>query len=340
MKILFNTFYQAFQNPGGGEVVLRKTFENLRKQNIEVDLFNKWETKINQYDLIHNFGTPNYREWEGYKTYCPKLAVTPVVWPTLNTKEVINFKLKQQFKQIIGQTSAENNISSAFSYVDRFFPSTNMEAERIHNFYDINYDSMTTIYNGVDLPENESQTNTFCAKYNLENYYLFVGRISALKNVHSIIEAVNLCNKKLVIIGQADKGDIQYEKDLREKYKHHSNIIFIGPIYNNPILLSDAYYGSTGVIVASQFETFSLVGLEAAIRKVPVYMTEVGATKEVYQDKVTFINPNSVFDIAEKINQAPSESELINTYEFIKSRYTWEEITKKLVNEYKEILKT
>jgi glycosyltransferase involved in cell wall biosynthesis len=340
MKILFNTFYQAFQNPGGGEVVLQKTYEHLLKLNVEVVLFNKWETKMNQFDLIHNFGTPNYREWEGFKTFCPKLAVTPVVWPSTNKFDVLNFKLKQQIKTMVGQDNPENNITSAFQYVDRFFPSTNMEASRINQYYDVPLEKMATIYNAVEMPAPESATNTFKSKFNVDNYLLFVGRISPLKNVHSIIEAVNLCNKKLVIIGQADKTDFKYEKSLREKYKDHTNIIFIGPIYNNPTLLSDAYYGANGVIVASLFETFSLVGLEAGIRKVPLFMTEAGATKEVYQDKATFINPNSIFDIAEKIAKETSKVQIESLQNLIIENYTWNEVARKLVQNYQEILKT
>lgn len=340
MKILFNTFYQAFQNPGGGEVVLQKTFEHLKKFDVQVVLFNKWETKMNQFDLIHNFGTPNYREWEGFKTYCPKLAVTPVVWPSTNKFDVINFKLKQQIKTIVGQDNAENNISSAFEYVDRFFPSTNMEATRINQFYDVPFEKMATIYNAVEVPLPESVNNSFKEKFKIDDYFLFVGRISPLKNVHSIIEAINLCNKKLVIIGQSDKGDFEYEKGLREKFKDHSNIFFAGPIYDNPILLSDAYYGANGVIVASLFETFSLVGLEAGIRKIPLFMTEAGATIEVYQDKATFINPNSVFDIAEKIVKDIPDSQLESLQKLIIENYTWNQVAKKLIQNYHEILKT
>jgi len=339
MKILFNTFYHAFQNPGGGEVVLQKTFEHLKRLNVEVVLFNKWETKMNQFDIIHNFGTPNYREWEGFKTYCPKLVVTPVLWPSTNKLDVLNFKLKHQFKTIVGQDNPENNIVSAFNFVDRFFPSTSMEANRINQYYDVPFEKMQTIYNAVELPQKESLVNTFKAKHNFENYFLFVGRISPLKNVHSIIEAVNLCNKKLVIIGQADRTDYEYEKSLREKYKDYSNIFFAGPIYNDPVLLSDAYYGASGVIVASMFETFSLVGLEAGVRKIPVFMTEVGATKEVYQDKATFINPNSVFDIAEKISKEISAEQVEAMQKLIVENYTWDQVVKKLINSYEEILK-
>jgi glycosyltransferase involved in cell wall biosynthesis len=214
-----------------------------------------------------------------------------------------------------------------------------MEASRINQYYDVPLDKMSIIYNAVDMPPEESRLNTFKEKFNVDNYFLFVGRISPLKNVHSIIEAVNLCNKKLVIIGQADKVDYDYEKELREKYKDHSNIIFAGAIYNNPTLLSDAYYGANGVIVASLFETFSLVGLEAGIRKIPLFMTEAGATKEVYQDKVTFINPNSVFDIAEKIAKETSVEQTASLQKLIETNYTWTEVAKKLVQNYNEILK-
>ena len=59
MKILFNNSNIGFQHPGGGEVLLLKTKEYLEKAGIKVKLFNPWEDKLNDFDLLHNFGKSN-----------------------------------------------------------------------------------------------------------------------------------------------------------------------------------------------------------------------------------------------------------------------------------------
>ena len=46
MKIALNTYQAAYQNPGGGEVVLNKHYEHLRTKGHHVELFNQWTTNL------------------------------------------------------------------------------------------------------------------------------------------------------------------------------------------------------------------------------------------------------------------------------------------------------
>ena len=57
MKILFFAYPSAFQAPGGGEVLLLKTKEALESKGIFVKLFDQWNDKLKDYDILHVFGT-------------------------------------------------------------------------------------------------------------------------------------------------------------------------------------------------------------------------------------------------------------------------------------------
>jgi hypothetical protein len=54
----------------------------------------------------------------------------------------------------------------------------------------------------------------------------------------------------------------------------------------------------------------------------------------------SFINPNSIFDIAEKIAKETSKVQIDSLQNLIIENYTWNEVARKLVQNYQEILKT
>lgn len=333
------TYYHAFQNPGGGEVVLIKTFNHLKKLGIQVELFDPWKTKISHFDLVHNFATLNYRQWDGIKIYGPKLLLTPVMWPDINALSCSKEKLKAKLKNILGLRSSEVNFWNALHNVDYFFPTTNLESQRIQKHFDLTPNKFATIYNGVEVPNSFQTKTSICEKHNLHDYYLFVGRISPLKNVHLIIDAVKKIDQKIAIVGDADKVDTLYFKKLKEKYKNDPKVVFVGSLKTDSNELNDVYLNSKGLIVASEFETCSLVGLEAAVRGTPVYMTNRGATSEVYQDKVTYISPDSSDAIASRLTIKWQDHEKEILKKFITDNYSWEKTSQKLALKYSEILK-
>lgn len=339
MKILFNTYYYAFQNPGGGETVLLKTKEALEKRGIVVDLFNKWNSKISQYDIIHNFSTQNYREFEGYKTYCTKLVVTPVMWPDISPAALLTERLKDVVKKLMGQRSGEVNFKAALNYVDLFCPTSSLEMDRIVTRYNLNQPNFRVINNGIDLPAPPNSENSFKSKYKLDSYYLYVGRISRIKNIEYIINACIDLNLNLAIVGEADLIEKNLELELKSKYMNFKNIIFTGFIPNNSPLLNDALHGTEALIVASLFETCSLVGLEAGARGTPVIMTDAGATTEIYSNFVKYISPHNILTLKKALSEKWSETQKQDLKKHIITNYTWDKIANTLINEYEKILK-
>ena len=56
MRILIESYNNVMQNPAGGVSGRIKNYINtLKKSGIEAKLFNKWEDKIIDYDIIHIF---------------------------------------------------------------------------------------------------------------------------------------------------------------------------------------------------------------------------------------------------------------------------------------------
>ena len=57
MKVCFYVYPSAFQNPGGGEILLLKTKEYLEKAGVEVRLFDMCHDRFQEGDLLHVFGS-------------------------------------------------------------------------------------------------------------------------------------------------------------------------------------------------------------------------------------------------------------------------------------------
>lgn len=55
-KILVQTYDTAFQNSAGGvKNRILRTVEVLKKNGIQVDFFDKFHTKVEDYDVLHVF---------------------------------------------------------------------------------------------------------------------------------------------------------------------------------------------------------------------------------------------------------------------------------------------
>jgi|GEM_PF-2582465 len=339
MKILFTTHYHAFQNPGGGETVLLDTKKALENQGVQVKLFNQWEDKISNYDLIHDFSSLNWRNWQGFKSYGPKLVVTPVMWPDTSLQNVLKHKVKSFLKDVSNNHSPEVNFQAALKIPDAFFCTSKLEAEKISSLYDLNINKFKTISNGIFPSSNFNPDSNFSSKLKFKKYFLYVGRISPLKNVDSIINSILLKNKNLLIIGKPDTLDENYGLEIIKKYQNHPQVQIIDSLPHQSYELLTAYKLAEAVIVASQFETCSMVGLEAGSLGTPVIMTDKGATSEYYQNFVRYMNPDDFSTLNKALDYKWSESERLQLQKHILSNFDFRNIATKLISEYEKVLK-
>ncbi len=339
LKVLFTTYSTAFQNPGGGEIVLLKTRQALQENGITVDLFDPWNSKIKNYDIVHDFSLHSWRQWSAFKAYGPKLAVTPVAWPHVKFPYPQKEKIKHFLLKTLKRDHPESSLSEALKLPDIFLPTTELESQRLKNRYAVMKNSRCKIIpNGISLPPiNDDAHNSFVEAHKINDYLLYVGRITKIKNIELIIEAAKKTNKDLFIIGDVNKDEQDYLTKLKTISNHH--IHFIPSMPHNSKLLLDAYRGAKALIVASFFETCSLVGMEAGALGTPVIMTEEGATKEIYKDYVTYINPHQETSLIQAIEKNWNSKPSDHLKNHVLKNYTWDKIAKNLTSAYEEILK-
>lgn len=277
-KICINTYPAAYITPGGGEIQLNKTYEYLLKQGCDVELYNQWNPRLENIDIVHYFSVygGSIAFCEAVKRLGKKLVVSPVIW------------LDDMEKYPIGE------IKSVLNMADLILPNSQAEVEMLNEKLGIPVEKCHIVYNAVE-PEvfSKINNNLFKQKYKLDKYILNVANIEPRKNQKTLIEAVQTLDIPLVIIGYVRDEEYAWEcKVLAEK----GNVYFIEPLeHNSPMLLS-AYAGAELFVLPSTLETPGLAALEAAAagcRK--LLLTGIGSAREYFGETAEYIN--DVYDV-------------------------------------------
>ncbi len=191
---------------------------------------------------------------------------------------------------------------------------TEQEKEQLIFCYGAEEDKIKVIPGGVNLelfrPHDKRQSRMRLG-FNNEKIILFVGRITPIKGIDSLIKAVGyLKNKqgiegiKLVIIG----GDVHSQplifklKKLADDLQLKDAIDFRGLVRQEEL---PYYYSAADVCsVFSYYESFGLVTLEALACGTPVVGRDVGIMREVIKQKETgwVLNANQSYqELANKL---------------------------------------
>ncbi|HPN73331.1 MAG TPA: glycosyltransferase family 4 protein, partial [Candidatus Omnitrophota bacterium] len=159
MRAAFYSYPSAFQNPGGGEVQLIKTGEYLRKAGVEVKLFDQWKDKLEDFDILHVFGS--VKDCTGLMAAARnrgvKVVLSPIFWSGLK-------RALREEGDILKKTGllARHAVKRVFPYFpsgrretmelsDIMLPNSIMEAEQITKLFGISRRKMAVVPNGVDL---------------------------------------------------------------------------------------------------------------------------------------------------------------------------------------------
>ena len=175
------------------------------------------------------------------------------------------------------------------SRISTIFASGNLHKSLVDS---LNYKGKVLISKGVGIINKPIFTPI---KREYKKRFLFIGRLSFVKNLEVLIKVFNsLENYNLTIIGEGE--DKEYLKSIS-----HSNIIFKGAIDNinikNHILEHDVF------ILPSVSETWGLVAEEALYFGLPVIISEKAGASELIVDNFNgfIINPLNKYEIRNTI---------------------------------------
>lgn len=175
---------------------------------------------------------------------------------------------------------------------------------------------------------------------------LYVGRFEPLKGLDRLLAAIpylqNHKQLRLVIIGgDGDKApQTQYLKKMANELGINDKVVFAGRIKQRHL---PSYYTSADIlIIASHYESFGLVGLEALACGRPVVSTPVGAMESIIQEtKAGCVVENmSPQLLAKGIHSVITNSSIPSADLIHRSilKYSWSNIADAILKEYKSML--
>jgi glycosyltransferase involved in cell wall biosynthesis len=206
----------------------------------------------------------------------------------------------------------------------------------IHKKYKINENKITVIPNGISEKFFIDEKKKIIKTPNL----LYVGRLSADKNVNKLIEAVSQLKNKAVlhIVGEGEKKAELKKLIVEKKTK---NIILHGK--KTGIELINFYKRSNIFMLASSSEGQPLTLLEAMASGTPIIASDIMGIREIVGNAGILVNPPSSENFARAIDNLIQDKKLINilSKRGIKKakNYDWDKIIEKFENVFKNINK-
>ena len=345
MKIAFFLYPSAFQNIGGGEILLLKTKEYLEKTGADITLFNTWKDRLEDFDILHVFGAVKHclGLMQTAKNKGVKIVLTPVFFSTFQRalheyggiKRKLNGCLHHLAKAVFPVFPSDRR--EMLLLADAVIPNSEVEKKQLARFFAINKEKMHVIPNCVDGSFACGDKDLFSSRYKLQDFILSVGRIEPRKNQLNLIKAMKGFSKPLVIIGNPVSDYSGYYNECKKQAG--GNATFIGRINHDDPMLKSAYSACKCFVSQGWFETPGLAAFEAALAGANVATTDKGCTKEYFSDFVEYFNPADTGSIRKATENAFYKEKTPDFKEYVKDHFLWGVAAKKNLDLYNEILK-
>ncbi|WP_322103444.1 glycosyltransferase family 4 protein [Paraburkholderia sp. J41] len=320
MKVLFSTYPMAFHTPGGGEVQLLAYRKHLPLHAVDVTLFNLWEPRFLEHDVVHFFSCMG-----GSAHFCLfakrlglPLVVSASLWITDATRHLYPI----------------DEIRYQLDIADRVVTNSDIESDTLAQVLNLPREKFRTVYNGIDeFFLTPGHPTKFREAHGLEGrFVLNVGNIEPRKNQLSLVRAMKAHpDVKLVLIGQ--QRDTEYSQAvLREGA---DQVLYLGPTPHDEMLLS-AYAGCDLFCLPSTLETPGLAALEAAAQRAPLLITSEGSCAEYFGAHAHYVAPGDDAVLAAALGGALRTS-APGSGSFDAAALTWAKTTAALRDVYHEL---
>lgn len=344
LKVAFFSYPSSFQNIGGGEIVLLKMHEYLNKAGCSVKLFDMWNDRIEDFDVLHVFGT--VKDCLGLisvaKSRGVTVVITPIIWSSFkrafhtfgSPKEKAELFIRHAVKVILPFFPSSRRKMLLMS--DLILPNADSEKQIISRLFAIPQARMKTVPNGVDLSFAGGSAELFREKFGVSGFILSIGRIEPRKNQLKLIRAVKGLNKKLVLIGNPVSGFESYAEKCRKEGEGFT--VFIPAFSHDDILLKSAYKAAEVYVLPGWFETPGLVAMEAALAGAKLAVTAEGSTRDYFGNNAVYFDPSSEASIRDAVSAAVliTDEQVRSLKEKMKRECLWESVAAQTIRSYEE----
>ena len=334
MKVLINSYNNVFQHDGGGIQMRVKNFFAQYKAipDVEVKLFNKWEDKLRDFQILHEFKVTveSYSILSAAKEEGLKTVISSVV-PQINATKIRTLvKLGNLIPSNLAQFTRDTLLMA-----DAIIAQTKKEATFINHNYGIPIKKIHILPNGV----NDKILQSYNPDLNTRDIVLNVGRFDHNKNQLSLIRAALKTNYEVHFVGGKALDDSDYYDQCLKEAQGARNIHFHGWLSNTSDEFLSLYQRARVVTLLSHNEIFGNSLIEGAACGANLVATNVLPIDEYgFNDHCVRIDPDDEDDICSGLIKA-YEKPLDNTlHEIAETRFSWRSIALRQLDIYKTLL--
>ena len=180
-------------------------------------------------------------------------------------------------------------------------------------------------------------TEEVLKEYNVkkENYNMIMARFEPENNLDMVLEGVTMCQNKMPIL-VIGKHETKYGDYLKNKFKAHSNIKFIGGLYNLEHLNNLRYYSNI------YFHGHSVGGTNPSLLEAMASQALVIAHNNEFnkgilkENSYYFSNPVDVKNILNTIKKNDNLQLVQNNFEAIEKEFNWKKINGEYLQLFEE----
>ncbi len=349
---------QLNNNPSYNVTDLTDTFSDINYASFGRRLYTHLRSEVEKYDLIHVF-SPSFLSIAGFvqsKTAVPIVGRLNTYTPFCTNLGLMNGDCHKNCSFV--QKSAHDNrtipkkiirgpryvlqdtIEPAYASNLRKFFAISPAVKNIYSEYGYPSEKITVVPNMV---EDGIQSVEFNPSKNTSPLsLLYVGRLSEVKGLHYLFEALNGISEYDFDIEIVGKGpELNQLQSLESKLPSNINTTFHG--YVNHENLSEYYLNADCFVHPHTWpEPFGRVILEALQYRCPVLCSDIGAPSWIAAEACETFEPKNVSDLRSKLKMVAKQPERLdnmaqNSHSQI-SRFKKQPIVDQIINEYRKLL--
>lgn len=333
MNIYIDSYSTIYQRGGGGVPMrIARIQRGLSERSHRSVLFNKWESKLDDADILHVFkaNIDSYAEIRYAKDLGVKIVLSAVIPQEMNRRIRFGLLLKRLFKINNTYSFLKEELVSA----DAIIAQTQKEASFISKYYKIADNRIHIIPNGIDESIIESYDPTI-----VKDIVLCVGRFDQNKNQISLIKAMRGTNIPVHFVGGAVPDEKQYYEKCLEEAKGSDNFIFHGWLQQGSTELLQLFQRAKVCVLVSYNEIFGNAFVEGAAAGANLVVTkslpihEYGFPGGYYQ-----VCPRNIDDIRESVIKAYYHDVPNSLREIAINKYSWKSVISKHIELYESLL--
>ena len=332
---------KSFEEIDGITIERHKVFARILRNPITPG-FLKIRGMIRNFDITHMHNEHSFSAM--ITAYQKKRYDFPLILTNHGQLRFGNF-FSDAFEKIYNQSVGKNIFRSA----NRIVALSSSDAEYISSL-GIESKKISILPNAIDLsefaPYNNLDNIDFLKRYNVEGkrIVLFVGQIIQRKGIEYLLKSVKYVMKlsrenNIVFLVIGKGGFLEKAKNIVKNLNISDLIVFTGEIPFSELV--EAYKSADVFVLPSLSEGLPTTILEAMYFGLPVIATDIPGVRDHFRKRALLVPPKNECKLAEAIIKLLKDEELAkrlsaNGKELVKSKYTWDIVSKKYEDLYKE----